>query len=162
MCSGSPSLCVQVQRCAIWCLGGRPVLPGVGGHLLVFHGEVWGPSHKAQGILGSTAPDFPLLSTAHPLSGARTLRHKGAHSLPPPSWCTEGRRASDPWIHKNSSFMFQDSLEGSHPGPEGAQAPPLGRLGTPSFRTAALKLPSLKTIEDIKELLCVLYVQPCE
>lgn len=86
MCSGSPSLCVQVQRCAIWCLGGRPVLPGVGGRLLVFHGdtvEVWGPSHKAQGILGSTAPDFPLLSTAHPLSGARTLRHKGAHSLHP-------------------------------------------------------------------------------
>lgn len=78
------------MRGAIWCLGGRPVLPGVGGRLLVFHqdtGEVsgpsWGPSHKAQGILGSTAPDFPLLSAAHPLSGARTLGHKGAHSLHP-------------------------------------------------------------------------------
>lgn len=68
----------------------------------------------------------------------------------------------DPWIHENSSFMFQDFLEGSRPGPEGAQAPPLGRLGTPSFRTAPLRLPSLKSIEDIKELLCVLYVEPCE
>lgn len=85
-----PRFVFKYLRCAIWCLGRRPVLPGVGGHLLVFHGDTveasgpsWGPAHKAQGILGSAAPDFPLLSAAHPLSSARTLGHKGAHSLHP-------------------------------------------------------------------------------
>lgn len=130
----NPHCVFKDLRRALWCLGGRPVFPGVGGHLLISHedtvdvsGPSWGPSHKAQGILGRAALDFPLLRAAHP---PQVPGHWGTKGRTPSTpFMVHRGQESDPWKHENFSFTSQDFLGGKSSGPRGGSGRTTGQAG---------------------------------